>query len=388
MRRLGLFSCSLLFACSTTRPAPDDSVGDLARRVRRYVDSAIQRRVFPGCQIIVARRAAILLDGAYGRESYERSSRKITPATRYDLASLTKIVATTGVAMAFHTQGRLDLESRASDLVPEFRGGQRDRITLRLLLAHSSGMCGWKPLYKEAPTRRAMIDKVLAEPLAYEPGRSMDYSDLGFILLGLCLERLGGESLARLAARLVFEPLGMRATSFGPLPEGVPVAPTEWVQSRGGTIRGRVHDENAAALDGIAGHAGLFSTARDVARFMRCLLARGELDGVRLFSPQTVDLFTRRANLVIDSSRALGFDTPHAKSSSGRWMSKRAFGHTGFTGTSAWADPSRDLVIVCLTNRVHPTRANKQIHSFRRGLHDLVIESLEGGRGEPVLQST
>lgn len=358
-------------------PQTEGLAANLEQRVARYVASAIRRRVFPGCQIVVMRRNGIVLDAAYGHETYDRGARRVTRSTRYDLASLTKVVCTTAVAMALDTAGKLRLDAPVKDLVPAFRGGNRDGVTVRQLLTHSSGLTGWKPLYKSADTRDEVVAAIMREPLEYEPGRSMEYSDLGFILLGVCLERAGGAPLDDLARELVFEPLRMTATSFGPIPSSVAVAPTEVDPRRGGLVHRVVHDENAAAMGGVAGHAGLFSTARDVARFVRCVLAGGRLGGAQPFSRSVTELYTARAGIVIDSSRALGFDTPYPNSHAGRLMSPRSIGHTGFTGTSMQGDKSRDLVVVCLTNRVHPVRDNKQIKSFRRGLHDLVIESLD-----------
>ncbi len=357
-------------------PIEQDLESSLPQRVREFVEWSIGQKTFPGCQIVVARRNAIVLNQAYGTETYAEDSARISRATRYDLASLTKIVATTPVAMVLHSNGSLRLDAKAADILPSFRGSAFQDVTIEQLLTHSAGFPGWLPLYKGARGRDAILDKILSQPKAYEPGARWAYSDLGFIMLGVTLEQLGGATLDRLAEKLVFAPLRMRATSFGPLPDTVAVAPTEIMPGRG-LVHRTVHDENSEAFGGVAGHAGLFSTAADVARLGRCILAGGILDGVRVFDRRTVDLFAKRTSKVLGSNRALGFETPSPQSSAGRLMSKNSIGHTGFTGTSIWMDRARDLLIVCLTNRVHPTRANHRVQAFRRALHNLVIEQMQ-----------
>ncbi len=358
-------------------------VTDLEARVRRMADEAIQGRIFPGCQIVVTRRDRIVVDLALGHETYDASSPAITKTHRYDLASLTKILASTAIAMRLHGEGRLDLNTPVATLVADFCDATatdfeaKRAITLRMLLTHSSGMAPWKKLWTLASGRDAILLATYDEPLRFAPGTSYAYSDLGLITFGTCLEALCGERLDLLAERLVFEPAGMRHTSYGPLAAHIDVAPTEEAASRGGLIHRRVHDENADALLGIAGHAGLFSTAGDVARFCRLIAAAGVLEGFRLCPRSTVELFCARQTDVFETSRAIGFDTPTSNNSAGSRFSKSSVGHTGFTGTSLWIDRARDLSVVCLTNRVHPHRDEPRIHSFRRALHDLVVDSLQ-----------
>lgn len=365
---------------SIAKPESEGFRTDLEERVRAYVEDAIATRVFPACQIAIVRRDKLVLELALGHETYDEGSPRITRDHLFDLASVTKIVASTALAMHFYDRGRLKLDTRAQDLVPAFTddvdGRKKRRVTLGMLLTHSAGLAPWKRLWKIAETPEAVLRAVYAEPLRFEPGSSYTYSDLGMILFGKCLEAIGAQPLDALANERIYRPLRMANTRFGPLPPELRVVPTEIEVGRGGVIRGRVHDENAEALGGVAGHAGLFSNARDLARFCRCLAAGGHLGSASLFSRQTVDHFCRRQEDVLETSRAIGFDTPTDGNSAGRRLSTQSVGHTGFTGTSLWIDRTRDLAVVCLTNRIHPSRNEPRIHAFRRGLHDLVVASL------------
>jgi len=249
-------------------------------------------------------------------------------------------------------------------------------VTVANLLTHSSGLEGWAPLYKEVRGKDQFLQKVVAMDLAYPPGTKSVYSDLGFFLLGEVLERVAGEPLDAFVTRRVFEPLGMKSTMFCPSRDLVScIPPTERDAWRGRVVQGEVHDENAFALGGVAPHAGLFSTAGDLARFAQMLLDGGVYDHRRIVSRATVDRFTRPAG-VPESARAYGWDTPHATSSAGDMLSPRAFGHTGFTGTSMWIDPERKLFVILLTNRVHPTRENDTIRQVRRDVADAVVSGL------------
>ena len=308
--------------------------------------------------------------------------------------------------MQLHASGRIDLDAPIKTWLPTFAEGDRAKIVVRDLLAHCAGFPAWKPYWKAKLPIAEAWRRIEREPLETAPRAKTRYSDIGVLLLGRILEKIEGESLDRIAQHLVFGPLGMKSTRFGPLPAGTSVAPTEVVPERGGVVRGRVHDENADALGGVAAHAGLFATANDVAIYCQALLAAHVADsearaseanaarstrkaGARAgFAPASVRLFTARAELVPGSSRGLGFDTASAdtpaaiarvrrRSSAGTKLDASAFGHTGFTGTSFWCDPTRRLAIVCLSNRVHPTRKNRKISAFRRALHDLVVDALE-----------
>jgi CubicO group peptidase (beta-lactamase class C family) len=287
-------------------------------------------------------------------------------------------------------EGKLDLEARVSAFLPAFTGGGKERVTLRQLLTHSGGLLWWAPLYKDLTGEAAYLERIVAMDLAYEPGTKSVYSDLGLILLGAVVERLAGAPLAELARRRVLDPLGMADTMYLPPAALVPrIAPTENDPWRGRVLRGEVHDENAAALGGVAPHAGLFGTAPDLARFAAMLLDEGRGAGRRLVSRATVELFTERAGVPL-ASRALGWDTPANETgersstpgapgytSAGSLLSPRSFGHTGFTGTSIWMDPARELYVILLTNRVHPTRENNLIRAVRAQVADATVRALE-----------
>jgi CubicO group peptidase (beta-lactamase class C family) len=313
---------------------------------------------------------------AQGRLTYDEGAPAVRPDTIYDLASLTKVVATTTMAMTLVDEGRLDLARPVSAFLPAFRGGDKDRVTVFHLLTHSSGIDWWAPLYKDLKGQAAYLDRIQAMPLVYEPGTKSLYSDLGIILLGEILERVAGEPLQAFAARRLFEPLGLRDTRFRPGPElRARIAPTERDPWRGRVLQGEVHDENAFALGGVAPHAGLFGPAEELSRVAQMLLDGGVYDNRRLVSRATVERFVSRAGIP-GSSRALGWDTPSEGSSAGTLLSPRSFGHTGFTGTSMWMDPDRRLFVVLLTNRVHPTRENNAIREVRRAVADAVVRAL------------
>jgi len=314
----------------------------------------------------------------------------MTPATIFDLASLTKPVATTTAAMRLVDRSALRLEDEVGRYIPEFSGGEKDRVTIRHLLNHSSGLRAWQPLYKEvigsaqirsgrlraADGKKRVLDRILRNRLVYTPGSKSIYSDLGFILLGEIIERVSGISLDRFCRNEIFGPLRMRKTFFpsvGPDRAG-PYASTERIDWRGRIVVGEVHDNNAYVMGGVSGHAGLFSTAADLDRFGRAMLEarRGESP---LFSRKTVETFISRQDTP-GSSWALGWDTPSKPSSAGRYFSSHSFGHLGYTGTSLWIDPEDDLVVVLLTNRVHPTSRNVKIRKFRPLIHDLIYREV------------
>jgi CubicO group peptidase (beta-lactamase class C family) len=356
----------------------------------RIVEAAVAERAFPGAVLAVGRDGALVHLRAFGRLTYDETSPPVRTDTVYDLASLTKVVATTTMAMVLVDEDRLDLARRVSDVLPCFHGGARDLVTVERLLTHSSGLPAHLPLYLEIRGPEAYLERICATDLEYAPGTQSVYSDLGVILLGQILERVAGESLEAFARRRVLEPLGMRDTMFRPGPALLArIAPTEIDPWRGRLLRGEVHDENAYALGGIAPHAGLFGTAPDLARFAQMLLYGGVFEQHRIVSRAVVEHFTRRAS-VPGATRALGWDTATASdkaerssapgtpaySSAGSLLSARSFGHTGFTGTSVWMDPERRLFVILLTNRVHPTRDNNAIRAVRADVADAVARGL------------
>jgi beta-glucosidase-like glycosyl hydrolase/CubicO group peptidase (beta-lactamase class C family) len=349
-----------------------EGLADVDRLLERFVGE----KAFPGAVIAVGKNGALAHLRAFGRLSYDGGAPAATVDTIYDVASLTKVVVTTTMAMILVDEGKLDLTKPVSAFIPGFKGEGKDKVTVRHLLTHSSGLDWWGALYQELQGHDAYLSRVQSMDLVYEPGTKSLYSDLGVLLLGEVLERVAGESLDAFARRRIFDPLGMKETLFRPGRELLArIAPTERDPWRGRVLRGEVHDENAFALGGVAPHAGLFSTAGDLARFAQMLLNGGVYEHHRIVSRETVERFTKRAGIPA-SSRALGWDTPSEGSSAGSLFSSRSFGHTGFTGTSLWIDPERRLFVVLLTNRVHPTRENDAIRKVRPAVADAVVHAL------------
>jgi CubicO group peptidase (beta-lactamase class C family) len=373
-----LFSAVLLAGCRASAPWVNTPNFE---QVDQLLESYQKRGAFPGGVLAVGDRGAVAHLHPFGRLTYEPDAPPVTASTLYDLASLTKVVATTTMAMILVDAGRLDLDQPVREILPGFQGPGKDAVTVRHLLTHSSGLPAIVPLYKEVPlqkkTRAAFIERMQALDLEYSAGSRSVYSDPGIILLGEILERAAGQPLEAFVRERVFEPLGMRETMFRPPAElRSRIAPTEFDPWRGRLIQGEVHDENAFAMGGVAPHAGLFSTAGDLARFAQMLLNGGITNGRRIVSREAVELFTRRAGIP-GSDRALGWDTKSAEgSSAGTLLSSRSFGHTGFTGTSIWIDPERQLFIILLTNRVHPTRENNLIREARPAVADAVVRAL------------
>jgi beta-N-acetylhexosaminidase len=346
------------------------------KEVDGVLDRAVVARAFPGAVLAVGKDGMLVHLAAFGHLSYDAGAPATAVDTLYDLASLTKVVVTTTMAMVLVDEGKLDVSRPVSAFLPEFHGGAKDKVTVWHLLTHSSGLDWWGPLYRDLKGPEAYLKRIESMDLVYEPGTKSLYSDLGIFLLGQILERVAGESLDAFATRRIFEPLGMTETLYLPGPAlRARIAPTERDPWRGRLLQGEVDDENAFALGGVAPHAGLFGTARDLAQFAQMMLNGGVYDHHRIVSREVLERFTRRAD-VPGSSRAMGWDTPSGESSAGRLLSPRSFGHTGFTGTSLWIDPDRRLFVVLLTNRVHPTRENDAIRQVRPAVADAVVRAL------------
>lgn len=342
----------------------------------RVLREAVQHRAFPSASTAVTCRGRIVALKAFGNFTFAQGSPEVTPTNIFDLASVSKVVATTSMAMLLYQRGLLDLDTPLSVIVPEFIADdpRRQEVTLRMLLAHSSGLPAYEKLFLRCRNRDELLEAAFTTPLTEDPGTKAAYSDIGFIILGVALERIADESLDRFCQREVFGPLGMAHTAFNP-PEAwrsaiVPTADDKSFRHR--MIQGEVQDENASVLGGVAGHAGVFSTVEDMAVFANALLRAGPI-----FRAKTVELFTRRESSPANTSRALGWDTPSAPSQSGRYLSSRAFGHLGYTGTSLWIDPERQISITLLTNRTWPDCANPAIKQVRPRFHDAVVEALE-----------
>jgi beta-glucosidase-like glycosyl hydrolase/CubicO group peptidase (beta-lactamase class C family) len=346
-------------------------------RVDRILLAAIADSVAPGAALAIGRRGGLVRLRGYGRQDWDPASPPVTDSTLYDLASLTKVVGTTTAIMQLVEANSLQLDAPVGRYLPEWSEGWKKTVTVRDLLRHRGGLPPFRPFWQELTGRGAYRGAIGELPAAYPPGERTVYSDLGFITLGFVAEHIAGEPLDVLLERSLFGPLGLRETRFTP-PASLHerVAPTEIdTVFRHAHLRGIVHDENAHALGGVAGHAGLFSSARDLAVFARGMLEAAMGVPVERFpSPATVSAFVRRH--APGSSRALGWDTPSERSSAGRFMTPAAFGHTGFTGTSLWVDTDLDLFVVLLTNRVNPTRVNRRHIPLRRALHDAVVTSI------------
>ncbi len=283
------------------------------------------------------------------------------------------------MAMLLYERGLLDLEAPVAAIVPEFTSANADvrrrDVTLHMLLAHSSGLPAYEKLFLKARTRNQLLGAAFATELAADPGTQAQYSDIGFIVLAIVLERLADESLDRFCLREIFAPLGMTRTTFNPPAEiRTQIPPTADDRSfRHRIIQGEVQDENASVLGGVAGHAGVFSTVEDLAKFAHMMLSGGR----PILRPETVSLFTRRESAPAGTSRALGWDAPSAPSQSGKYFSPQSFGHLGYTGTSLWIDPVRQISITLLTNRTWPDCSNHAIKQLRPLFHDAVMEALD-----------
>ena len=385
-----------LAAVPTLAPATPAQVG-MDARLNGTLDSIVRVGVSegaaPGLALAVGRHGRLVHMRAYGRIAGEASAAAVTDSTRYDMASLTKVIATTTAAMILEERGLLNIDRPVRDYLPEIAAPEKAGITVRHLLAHNGGFRSGAPLWREFRGTSAFLQAMNERPLAYNPGDSTVYSDWDLIMTGVIVERLAGKPLDVFLQENVWGPLGMRETGFNPLALGTMAADSDCTSAlrtdhpllpqiavtemdtvyRRRMIHGLVHDENACALGGVAGHAGLFSSARDLAVFAQMMLNGGEYNGVRILRPTTIARWTARQGR---SSRGLGWDTPSPGSSAGRYFSPRSFGHTGFTGTSIWMDPERGVFVVLLTNRVHPTRANSRHEPLRRAIADEVQKAI------------
>jgi CubicO group peptidase (beta-lactamase class C family) len=389
------------------------------------LETAIAAHAFPAASVAVTHQRRLVALRAFGHFTHIDESAGATSfaslakggrgaadsSILFDLASLTKVVATTTMSMLLYERGLLDLDAPVSAVVPEFisaaeKDPRRREVTLRMLLAHSSGLPAYETLFLKFPTRDQLRHAAFTIPLATNPATRAEYSDIGFMILGVALERLSDEPLDRFCQREIFAPLAMTHTTFNPpteirdqipptadereeecgagapareMPEAQPassVSPHPRSTFRRRIIQGEVQDENASVLGGVAPHAGLFSTAQDLAKFAHAMLHGGR----PILRPETVALFTHRESSSIATSRALGWDTPSASSQSGKYFSPHSYGHLGYTGTSVWIDPTRQLSITLLTNRTWPDCSNHAIKQVRPKFHDAVVEALDAAR--------
>lgn len=361
--------------------------------IANAMNAAVEGGVFPGAVLLVRLRGQIAYHQAFGNAALMPAKEPARLETIYDLASLTKPLATATAVLCLVQDGRLSVDDSVQQHVGELKGSIIGDATVYHLLTHSAGLPAWRPLYERiaeedrrapgllgSPAAEQMVLALIKqESLATPPGARSLYSDLGFILLGILVERVSGGTLAAYCQRSVFEPMRAPLFFLGPRSAGsrdiTLVAPTEHDPRRGRLLRGEVHDENAFALGGVAGHAGLFGTAAAVSAVVGHWLD-SHAGRSWVLSPDLVRRFTARQDGIAGSSWALGWDTPSAPSSSGSRFSAASFGHLGYTGTSIWVDPTRELEVVLLSNRVHPTRRNEAIKQFRPLIHDVIYEEL------------
>ncbi len=360
---------------ASARPQDVFMSGDLNRTLDSIMTAGISGGAAPGGSLAVGRYGKVVHMKGYGRLDTAQTSSAVDENTIYDLASLTKVIATTTASMILEEQGLLDLDKTVASYLPGFNAPDKATITVRMIVTHRGGLEAFAPLFKTFKGREQYLEQINARPLKSTPGTETVYSDWDMILQQLIIERITGEPLDRYVDEHVFKPLGMMSTMFRPDASLLGrIAPTEIDTARGGLMHGRVHDENADAMGGVAGHAGLFSTARDLSIFAQMLLNGGSYNGTRIVKPETLARWTAPQSR--GSSRALGWDTPSKGSSSGSYFSPRSFGHTGFTGTSIWIDPERGLYVILLTNRVDPTRDNNKHVPLRRAVADAAQKSI------------
>ena len=346
------------------------------------IDEAINKELFPGAQIIVVKDSELVADKVFGKLSYSNDSKRVSTNTIYDIASITKVLSVTPVAMKLISQKKLSLEHTLDQYYSSLYNTDKGKITVRNLLTHSSGLKPFVEFYKKKPKikKEKMIGKILDLELDFSPGEKVQYSDLGIIILMDIIEKVSGSSLDDLCQKWIFNPIDMNNTSYNPdellLQNIAPTEDDDYFRNR--LIQGEVHDENAYLLGGVSGHAGIFSNAYDLAKYAQLFLNKGTWLGNRLFSDSNIKEFTARQNLPPGSDYALGWDTPsrNGKSSAGDYFSEGSYGHLGFTGTSLWIDSDNNIIVVLLTNRVHPTREKKGMYSLRRNFHTEIMKAI------------
>ncbi|MBI1909779.1 MAG: serine hydrolase [Deltaproteobacteria bacterium] len=356
--------------------------------IEEKIQQAIGQGVFPGAQCLVASGEEVLFESSQGRTSSERGAAEVTPATFFDVASLTKPIVTTSALLLLMHREKIRLDARVVDFLPDFDEGGKNKITLRHLLKHTSGLAAWRPYFEEmrrsqpeivgtSAARGWVLSRICQEELEIPTGYRRLYSDLGFMLLGELVERISGIRLDRFFANEVCQPLGLRGSFFNPLgdqapeAEGAVFAATEDCPWREKVLVGEVDDDNAYAMGGVAGHAGLFQTARDCHLFVGALLKALRGEG-SFFSPDLLmDLIGPRHKI------KGGWDTPSPENSqAGRYFSPQSIGHLGFTGCSLWIDLGQNFHIILFTNRIHPSRNNEKIKEWRPLFHDIAYETI------------
>jgi len=370
---------TIIAVCNNSyQDKPVPTHGDKFADIDSVIVRAIEDSAFPGAVVLVLQDGDVIYEKGFGHFTYDESSSKVCTTTIYDLASLTKVIATTTAAMICTDRNLFQLDDPVYKHIPEFSENGKEAITIKNLLLHNSGLPAWKKFYNKNLDADSIIKNIYSTKPEYPAGTKTVYSDLGIIVLGKLIETVTEKKLDQFCNEKIFIPLKMNNTYYNP-PDSVKynIPPTEidkhW---RKKLVQGEVHDETSLLLGGVAGHAGLFSTAEDLSKLCRLMLNEGKYNGQQFIKPETVKLFTRKYSP--KSTRALGWDTKSAtRSSAGNKFSKTSFGHTGFTGTSIWIDPERKLFVVFLTNRIYPSRENKKIINVRPKLHNAVINAID-----------
>lgn len=346
--------------------------------VEKIMTEAIQDTAYPGGVVVVGYKGKIVFEKAFGNFTYDKTSAPMTLNTMFDLASVSKVIGTTSAAMILYDEGKLNLDDKVTKFFPDYGVNGKDKITVRNLLLHNSGLPAFAPFYKKLKTAEQVWDSIRSIKAVYETGEKYVYSDLGFITLQKIIEKISGKTLDVFIKEKLFAPIGMKSTMYNPPANLIKnCAPTEidkyWRMT---TLQGKVHDEAAYLLGGVSGNAGLFSTAPNLAVFCQMMLNKGVYNGKRYIKASTIDEWTTKQ--LAQSSRGLGWDT-NEKGETAAWksFSFTTFGHTGFTGTSVFVDKERDLFTIILTNRVYPTRENYKITQKRHLIHDAIIKAIE-----------
>ncbi|MCB0744050.1 MAG: serine hydrolase [Ignavibacteriae bacterium] len=348
--------------------------------VDRMMEQAVADSVFPGAALLFGTDKQILYSKGFGHFTYDKNSLETKTNSIFDLASVSKVVGTTSAAMILVQEGKLNLDQKVITYLPAFNNNGKENITIRNLLLHNSGLAPFKKYYDEFTNADEVINDIMNLPLNNPPGEKFVYSDLGMITLQKVIEEISGKSLDVFLQEKLFSKLEMNQTMYNPSNDVkkfcVPTELDDFWRMR--LLQGEVHDERAYMLNGVAGHAGLFSTVEDLSKFVMMLMNKGEYKGQQIINPKIIDEWTTRQSE--ESDRGIGWDTKaiNGYSSAGHYLSKDSFGHTGYTGTSIWVDKENKLFVIFLSNRVHPTRANTKISEFRPIIHDAIFEAVFG----------
>ena len=353
------------------------------------INSGITNRFYPGAQAIVGNNSRIIYEKSYGRFTYDAKSPEVKNDYIFDLASVTKVIATTSAIMKLYDESKLSLDDKVIKYIPEFNNNGKQDITIQNLLLHNSGLKAWIPFYKTCKTKEEALNIVYNTKLEYTPNTKFIYSDLNAILLGIIVERISGLSLDIYCKDNIFEPIGMVSTYFNPQDKSIALPTENDTYWRNRQLQGEVHDESASILGGVSGNAGLFSNAKDLYIFMKMMLCNGTYFNIyqkgsqfeQFVSDSTVKLFTSKYDRTTYlNTRALGWDTKpeenHYRTQCGELFSENSFGHTGYTGTSVWCDRDKKIIVIFLTNRVYPSRDNNGIKEIRPEVHNQAILAL------------